>query len=153
MTLQDLALLGEVIGAFGVIASLIYLAFEIRHNTQAMRRAATLDVIRSLNEQARFFVESPELAGLYFTASERPEELTVEERFRFQTLLAYVFSNFELALEYYRDGLLGDEMIEGYARGILPLFENPVVVEWWEEEGQSMYSQELNDLVSKQTVA
>jgi hypothetical protein len=41
MTLQNLALLGEVIGAFGVIASLIYLAFEIRHNTQAMRRAAT----------------------------------------------------------------------------------------------------------------
>jgi Leu/Phe-tRNA-protein transferase len=58
-----------------------------------------------------------------------------------------------MALEYYRDGLLGDEMIEGYARGIHPLFENPVVVEWWEKEGQSMYSQELDDLVSKQTVA
>jgi hypothetical protein len=149
MTLQDLALLGEVIGAFGVIASLIYLAFEIRHNTQAMRRAATQDIIHSLNEMLRFFIESPELAGLYFTASERPEELTAEERFRFQSLLTLAFSNFE----YYRDGLLGDEMIEGYARGIHPLFENPVVVEWWEKEGQSMYSQELDDLVSKQTVA
>jgi hypothetical protein len=153
MTLQDLALLGEVIGAFGVIASLIYLAFEIRHNTQAMRRAATQDIIHSLNEMLRFFIESPELAGLYFTASERPEELTAEERFRFQSLLTLAFSNFELALHYYRDGLLGDEMIEGYARGIHPLFENPVVVEWWEKEGQSMYSQELDDLVSKQTVA
>jgi hypothetical protein len=153
MTLQDLALLGEVIGAFGVIASLIYLAFEIRHNTHVMRRAATQDIIRSLNEMLRFFIESPELASLYFTASERPEELTAEERFRFQSLLTLAFSNFELAIEYYRDGLLSDEGIEVYAQGLRPLFENPIVVEWWEEEGQGMYSQELNDLVSKQTAA
>jgi hypothetical protein len=153
MTLQDLALLGEVIGAFGVIASLIYLAFEIRHNTQAMRRAATQDIIHSLNEMLRFFIESPELAGLYFTASERPEELTAEERFRFQSLLTLAFSNFELAIEYYRDGLLSDEGIEVYAQGLRPLFENPIVVEWWEEGARGMYSQDLCDLVSKQTVA
>ncbi len=89
---------------------------------------------------------------MYLTARERPKELTREELFRFQTLLAYVFSNFELAVEYYRDGLLGDEMIEGYTRGILPLFEVPAVVEWWGREGQGMYSQDLCDLVSKQAV-
>jgi hypothetical protein len=149
MTLQDFANLGEVIGAIAVIASLIYLAFEIRQNTRAMRQAATQDIHRSLNDQTRCLVESPDLAALYFRASHRPEELTGEERFRFQFLLTYVLSNFELAIEYYRDGLLNDEMIEGYVKGIHPLFENPLVVEWWEAEGQGMFSPELRDQLSK----
>ena len=153
MTLQDLANLGEVIGAFGVIVSLIYLAVQIRENTQAMRREATQDIIRSLNEQLRFFIESPGLAGLFITASERPEELTGEERFRFQSLLHVSFSNLELALGYHRDGLLSDETIEVYTQGILTFFENPVVVEWWEEGAQGMHSQDLRDLVSKQTAS
>jgi hypothetical protein len=153
MTLQDLANLGEVIGAIAVIVSLIYLAVQIRENTQAMRRAATQDIHRSLNDQTRCLVESPDLAALYFKASQRPEELTGEERFRFQFLLAYVLSNFELAIEYYREGLLGDDMIEGYVKGIRPLFENPVVAEWWEAEGQGLFSPELRDLVAKPPAA
>ena len=153
MTLQDLANLGEVIGAIAVIASLIYLAFEIRQNTRAMRRAATQDIHRSLNDQARCLVESPDLAALAFRASQRPEELTGEERFRFQMLLTYLFSNFELAMEYYREGLLGDDIIEGWMKGIRPLFEHPLVVEWWEAEGQGTFSPELRDLLYKQAAA
>ena len=133
-----------------MIASPIYLAFEIRQNTRAMRRAATQDIHRSLNEQARCLVESPDLAALAFRASQRPEELTGEERYRFQMLLTYLFSNFELAIEYYREGLLGDNMIEGWMKGIRPLFENPLVVEWWEAEGQGTFSPELRDLLYKQ---
>jgi hypothetical protein len=153
VTLQDLANLGEVIGAIAVIASLIYLAFEIRQNTQAMRRAATQDIHRSLNEQARCLVESPDLAALFFRASQRPSELTGEERFRFQMLLTYALSNFEMALGYYREGLLGDEMIEGFVKGLRPLFENPLVVEWWEAEGHGTFSHELRDFLSKQPAA
>jgi hypothetical protein len=57
MTLQDLANLGEVIGAIAVIATLIYFTFEIRQNTRAVRRAATQDIHRSLNDQSRCLVE------------------------------------------------------------------------------------------------
>jgi hypothetical protein len=153
MSLQDLANLGEVIGAIAVIVSLIYLAVQIRENTRAMRRAATQDIHRSLNDQTRCLVESPDLAALYFRASQRPEELTGEERFRFQFLLTYVLSNFELAIEYYREGLLSDDMIEGFVQGLRPLFENPLVVEWWEAEGQGTFSPELRDLLSKQPAA
>ena len=91
--------------------------------------------------------------ALFFRASQRPEELTGEERYRFHTLVAYLFSNFELAVEYYREGLLADDMIEGWMKGIRPLFENPLVVEWWEAEGQGTFSPELRDLLYKQAAA
>jgi hypothetical protein len=68
-------------------------------------------------------------------------------------LLTYALGSFELAIEYYREGLLGDDMIESYVQGIRPLFENPLVVEWWEAEGQGTFSPELRELLSKQPVA
>lgn len=37
MTLQDIGNIGEFIAAFGVIASLIYIGFQVRQNTRAMR--------------------------------------------------------------------------------------------------------------------
>jgi hypothetical protein len=36
MTLQDLGSIGELVGGIGVVVSLVYLAFEIRHNTRGL---------------------------------------------------------------------------------------------------------------------
>ncbi len=40
MTIQDLANLGETIGGFGVVISLLYLAVQIRQNTRAVRSSS-----------------------------------------------------------------------------------------------------------------
>jgi hypothetical protein len=44
MSLNDLANLGQVIGALAVVISLIYVAFQIRQNTNAIRSATTQTV-------------------------------------------------------------------------------------------------------------
>ncbi len=36
MTIMELGAIGEFVGAIGVIATLIYLALQIRHNTRSM---------------------------------------------------------------------------------------------------------------------
>ena len=136
-----------------MIVSLAYLAFQIRQNTQAMRRAASRDIVRDLNDLGRLFIETPDLIGLYFTANERPQELTVEERFRFESLVRYIFASFEVALEYHRHGLIMNVSIEAYAQGVLQLFEDSVVAEWWEKEGQFSFSQRFRDLVSQRRAA
>ena len=38
MNLNDLANIGQVIGAVAVVVSLIYVAYQIRQNTNAVRR-------------------------------------------------------------------------------------------------------------------
>lgn len=152
MDSQHLTIIFDAISAVGVIISITYLAYQIRQNTRALRRSATREIMRDLNELSRLFVESPDLVKLYLTSNQAPQELTVEERFRFQTLLAFIFSNFDLALEYHREGLLSDPSIEVYSGSILALFDNSLVGEWWQEQGRSMYSQELRDLVSGRLV-
>src|SRR3954468_10190537 len=44
MTLADLANLGQVVGAIAVFISLIYVAFQIRQNTNAVRGATAQSV-------------------------------------------------------------------------------------------------------------
>jgi len=43
MTLNDLANIGQVIGAIAVVISLIYVALQIRQNTNAVRSATAQD--------------------------------------------------------------------------------------------------------------
>lgn len=149
MSYETFSFLFQLLSAISVIVSFIYLAFQIRQNTRAMRRAAGRDIVRDLNELGRYFIEFPDLNELYLRALEKPQELTAGERFRFERLITHVFSSFEMALEYHRDGLLSDESIDQYAQAILPLFDNPAVKEWWEKEGQFSFSQRFRGLVSE----
>jgi len=43
MTLEQLGNLGEFIGAIGVVVSFVFLAIQVRHNTQAIRDSAERD--------------------------------------------------------------------------------------------------------------
>lgn len=149
MSSQLFLFLFEVISAISVVISLIYLAFQIRSNTRAMQREASRDIIRDLNDQNRMLITVPDLGELYLKTFEKPQELTAAERLRFQSVITHSLASFEMALDYYKDGLLRDEQIKKYTKGLLQLFENPIVMEWWENEGQYIFSQTINDLVSE----
>jgi hypothetical protein len=146
---MNLQAIGEAVAVIGVIVSLIYLAFEIRENTKTMRRAASSDIVSTLNDLGRYFLEYPELAQLYLQVNEGSQEISALERFRYNLLIMHLLSNFEIAIDYHRDGLLGHRGFETYAKSIMRQFENPIVIEWWQAEGQALYSQELRDLVSR----
>ena len=98
MSTQYFLFLFEAISAISVVVSLIYLAFQIRGNTRAMRREATRDIIRDLNEQNRMFITVPDLSVLYLKTIEQPQELTAVERLRFQSVVTYSLASFEMAL-------------------------------------------------------
>ena len=147
--MEAFAFVAQLISTISVVVSLVYLAFQIRENTLSMRRAATRDITRELNELGRHFIQVPDLSELYLKALGQPQELTPAERFRFERLMTYISSGFETALDYHKQGLLDDEMIETYGQGFLQVFDSPAVMEWWEREGHFSFSQTFRDLVSE----
>ncbi len=44
MSIMELGALGEFVGAFAVVATLIYLALQIRHNTKAMQQSQNIAI-------------------------------------------------------------------------------------------------------------
>lgn len=82
MTLAAFADLAEVIGAFGVIAGLIFVGFQLRQNTHQLRRAE----INAMNTEAsplrQSVMNNPDLAELIAAcvANSRPFNATELQR-------------------------------------------------------------------------
>ncbi len=153
MSLSEYSFFFDAMSAIGVVVSILYLGYQIRQNTRAMRRNVARDIVRDLNELGRFFIEMPDLIQIYFKANDQSDSLSAEERFRFQILAMRVMSNFDLAISYHKDGLIDDPSVETYAQSVRQLYRSPIVKEWWRHEGHAMYSAELRDLVEKGIVS
>ena len=148
MSLNDLSFIFDLISAVGVITSVIYLGYQIRQNTRAIKRSISREIVYDLNEFGRFFIEMPDIIEIFLASNEKPETLTPSEQFRLQILMTNLFSNFDLALDYHKDGLMDEASINTYAQNLAQLISNPVIREWWQENGERLYSEDLRNLVA-----
>lgn len=102
MTIQEWGAIGEIIGGVAVVASLVYLAVQIRQNTRqlsenmkATELAAFERNVQAGNSIRELFILHPEIAELYMRALGNYEELAIEEKLRFDMILSNVFSEFQ----------------------------------------------------------
>ena len=75
MTIQDLGTIGELVAAIATVATLIYLAAQIRQNTNSMKTAA----VSSLHD-VQLLTRDNDRYNVLILKSLRSEELTPEER-------------------------------------------------------------------------
>jgi len=137
LTLGQWSDLAQVVSALAVVASLVYVGFEIRQNTEASRAAtrqsiaetdfeyvgATLDPVMLVEAEAKYE------AGL---------DLTATERFILRERQHLNFRIFENAYYQYRAGLLGEETWERYRWIISRQLElNDAATAMWERFGPS----------------
>lgn len=78
--------IAEMLGALGVIASLLYLASQLRSNAVASAVEAKLTTTRFMTEFNRDLINNPELYELWEKGSRNPSSLTREEYVRFSNL-------------------------------------------------------------------
>jgi hypothetical protein len=70
MNLNDLANLGQIIGAIAVVVSLIYVALQIRQNTNAIRSAAAQTVHEHFATWYRLVAADPGLSQIVVNGCE-----------------------------------------------------------------------------------
>jgi hypothetical protein len=115
LTLSELADLGEVAGGFAVVASLVYLAVQIRQNTRAVR-GSTLHFNTELWANLFLHLSEPATAQAYVAGmSGRPDIKPLH-----YTQFFFVCKTMFLALEdqFYqaRQGILDPEIYAAYER-------------------------------------
>ena len=110
MSLQDLGALGELIGAVAVVATLIYLAIQLRLNAQmnrALIRQSLSDALRSVSAAG---IEDESFSHLIYKVDLFSEggdrgNLTDEELSRFYRFVFQIFRVYENIYLQYREGL------------------------------------------------
>ena len=95
MSIQDLGAIGELIAAIAVVVSLVYLAVQIRQNTnqieentEAVRAAAVHSGVQLIFENRVAIFESGESAEIFYKGLESPDDLQPVERMRFRLMFA-----------------------------------------------------------------
>ncbi len=95
MNWDAIGAVGEVVGGVAVIATLLYLAVQIRQNAQSVRNAASLSVNEGLAEINRRLSNDSEFADLWLRGLKDYRGLTNVERARFA---AYALDMMNLAI-------------------------------------------------------
>jgi hypothetical protein len=133
VTLQDLGNIGEFVGAVGVIASLVYLATQIRQNTRAVRSSAEQEVLGDMSMSAFIDLISgdSDTASLYELGLADSRDLSRVERLRFSLLLTRFFYGFSRMYNLHRDGNLDPESWEAQKEILRWVIKQPGVKRWW----------------------
>ena len=130
MTIQDLGSIGELVGGLAVIATLIYLAAQIRQNT-AMITAQTVQASVDATQRVLLFrTENPELRALLRKAR-ADEDMTADD---FEALASYLhasFMNFQARVQHHDRGLFDASMNESYEYILQDYLETAFVRRWW----------------------
>lgn len=140
MTIQDWGAVGEIVGAIAVVASLIYLAIQIRQNThqvshsvESMKLAAFERNIHSGNRIRELMILHPDVADLAVSGMNSFSGLSGSDRLRFDMLIRNMFN--ELQGGHIRNVTLNSD--PGGAAGVAKtkdvLVIHPGVREWLEQ--------------------
>jgi hypothetical protein len=95
MSLSDLAAVGSFVSGVAVLASLIFIGFQLRQNTRAVRAAASQAHSQGWHQITLPVVESDDFARVWRLGLEDIDRLTDDERMRFYAFAGSALRFFE----------------------------------------------------------
>ncbi|MFG1691434.1 hypothetical protein ACGF5M_04700 [Gemmatimonadota bacterium] len=140
--LKPLADLAQVVGALGVVISLIYVAVEVGQNTQALKAATFQAMAAQSVEFGLRAVDDPEYGAFFTKAALTPESMTELEQVRWNALLGAAFRQFESIQYQFSIGMLEPRMWQGYDRVITRFASLPGSKQWW-ADNRILYNDEF----------
>ena len=130
--LEALGNLGDFIGGLAVIATLLYLAVQVRQNTQLLR-ANALAASSAANVSFNHLLGSdPAVARVFQLGLENFTSLPEEEQRQFLSLLRGLFTAHEQIFQQYEYGLVDEEVWRQNRRIVLGVLALPHIRVWWE---------------------
>ena len=144
----DLGQAVSILANFGVIAGIIFLAIELRQNTEATISSAELDVTNLQTEFHMRLAENADLARVYSVGQRDPSVLTEDERGQFRYLVAGLFLFLEGVYKQYRRGFIPEDGWAPYEDLIADMLDGELTYDWWTTKG-TVFWPEFEQLVDR----
>ena len=147
---------GEVLGAVGVIATLGYLAFQIRQNTQQLRQNELASKASAVNrtaiafrENRRSIFEDSEITRVWLIGLSNPEELDEIELYRFRLMMQNVADTiWEMHSQTIETGF-SPETWETQAVGLVKRILSTAGGQWFWEKFSESYTPEFGREINR----
>ncbi|MGI9628263.1 MAG: hypothetical protein ACR2QM_15625 [Longimicrobiales bacterium] len=131
--------LAELMGAVGVIVTLIYLSRQVRDNTESIRRSTAHDALLSIARFNEFVASDPQLVDLFWRGTGEPDSLTEDEWHRFVSLASTLIRRFELLYLDHLGGALSDEIWTAQVQNIRTWMSSAGAKRWFDSLGAHVH--------------
>ena len=148
MNWKMISALGQMLGALGVIISLIYLAIQIRSQKRESRNTAMNALVTHFSDLMRSQAENPDLCDLWLRGLHSFDELDGASKLRFGSHLGRQLRAADSLYLHFLDGTLDPRLWRGFDRTIRDVAAYPGFQKWWPTR-KDWYSDELCALVDK----
>jgi len=145
---ESLGNIGDFIGGFGVVGTVIYLAYQIRQNTASTRSATYQAVVADVSEWTLRIGLCPESTRIFITGSENLEDLSSEEVAQLNFLLASVIRHFENIHYQYITGAIDQDVWDGWSSRMLGVLGQPGVKAWWDSQ-KTVFSNDFQAFIDE----
>ena len=124
----------ELLGALGVIASLFYVASQIRRNSSALEASTNQAVSDSTQQRLLAPAQNPSLAAALANSRSNFDELTPTENVQVTFFDRATFRGIQNVFFQHRQGLLSEDAWRDYEGIIRNNLSRPDVPVWWRTE-------------------
>jgi len=131
MNWEALGAIAELLGAVGVIVTLVYLSTQIRQNSNQLRGSATTAVYEYQRKLVEMLSADPELYKIALRGNEDLASLDPWEQQRFTIWCLHETGMWEMCHQLLRQGALDREIYSGKEDYWLTLHSSPGRREWW----------------------
>lgn len=147
-TLEALGNLGEFVGALGVVISLVYLARQMHQNTISVRAASFNAMIQNSIRLLEHSFRDSEFAAFLARAEADPDQLTPQERVRWDSYMTAVYRHFGNLVFQSRVGALDQEMWKAYREDLKRHLRQDSWASWYHAHSE-VFSRSLTDHVEQ----
>ena len=146
MNWEALGAVAELAGAIGVIASLLYLAVQIRQNTRSTKAAALHNTAQEMNQISLAMAADGSFSDIFLKGQDDLEGLSPEERMRVGFLWHAVFRATESLYYQYRSGNADKAAWTPYEQALEANLRSGGMRQWW-RENSFPFTKEFTKLV------
>src|SRR6201993_535910 len=131
MNWEMISAIGQMLGAIGVIISIVYLAAQIRNQNKESQRAAMNVLTTPWGDLMKTGVESPDLAALWLRGLQSFEDLDGPSKLRLGAHLGRLLRTADSLYLALLDGLLDRRLWRGFERTLADTVAYPGFQTWW----------------------
>ncbi len=150
--LENVYFIAEIAAAVTVIASLLYVAVQIRQNTLTVRIAAGQAHVDAYDSLLARITDDDGLASAWVASAADPRALSEVEQTQVFGFVGVMFRNFEGAYIQWRAGVLDDRFWQGISRSMADQYGHAVIRAFWAAR-RHWFSDEFGEWFDKNVAA
>ncbi len=138
--LSELASIAEIIGAFAVVISLIYVGIQVNDSAGAVRSASANDANVAMQNWYLQIGSNQQTSELVYQALISEEALSNEEEFQFLMMMHAIFLGFQNNYLLAEEGTIDLELREAITAAVLGIKALPGMRRYWRQRKSYLHS-------------